>query len=151
MPHILLIFIHISSYQAAMRSSLKEPISVIMKTIIVQENDSAVLDVLTHALTSQGHRTVGILGDCPKEMSATILENKPSLILMDYRSTTESSSILLKAIRKITTLVPVLGLSCEFNLEKLSTMVGLSGFLAKPFDLDELFSTVDGMMKIKLA
>ena len=119
------------------------------KTIIVQENDGAVLDVLTQALRLEGHRTVGLLGDCPKAMSTTILENQPSLILMDYRSTTAHSSILLKAIRKISTLIPVLALSCEFNLEQIK-VVGLSGYLAKPFDLDELFISVNNMMNLKL-
>lgn len=113
-----------------------------MATIIVQENDSAVLDVLTQALQLEGHQPIGILGACPLAMSNTVKRNFPDLVLMDYRNRNGAGTTLLTVVKSLKAKLPVIALSCELNISKIANNLGFDGFLVKPFDLEELFDTI---------
>lgn len=117
-----------------------------MATIIIQENDSAVLDVLTQALALENFRPIPILGCCPKEMLDLIRKNHPDLVIMDYRANRNDGLVLLEAIRKVSRYLPVLAISCDLNIAKVANGLGFDGYVAKPFDLDELFRTVNSFL-----
>lgn len=132
----------IRSSKSAMQSSAKGAGANCMATIIVQENDSAVLDVLTQALELKGHLPIPILGSCPIEMTKSVKLHYPDLVLVDYRSTNDSGKNLLAAIRKVSSWLPVMALSCDLNISKVASVMGFNNFLSKPFDLDEFFGKV---------
>lgn len=113
-----------------------------MATIIIQENDSAVLDVLTQALELKGHLPIPILGSCPIEMTKSVKRHYPDLVLVDYRSYSDTGATLLATIRKISSWLPVMALSCDINISKIAFGMGFTSFLAKPFDLDEFFCKI---------
>ena len=117
-----------------------------MATIIIQENDNAVLDVLTLALSQQGHQTIPVLGAAPEKISALIRKYTPQLVLVDFRSTTTSGASILAAIRKISLKLPVVALSCELNISKKISKMGFDGCIEKPFDLYEFFDTINSCL-----
>lgn len=117
-----------------------------MATIIIQENDSAVLDVITQALALENHRPIPILGSCPEEMSSAIRRFRPDLVLVDHHAGLKSWSVLLGSIRKISRALPVVALSCDLHIAKIADRIGFNGFLSKPFDLDELFQKVEALL-----
>lgn len=125
-----------------MQSSAKGAGANSMATIIIQENDSAVLDVLTQALKLEGHLPIPMLGSCPIEMTKSVKRHYPDLVLVDYRSNNDSGKKLLAAIRKISSWLPVMALSCDLNISKMASVIGFNNFLAKPFDLDEFFGKI---------
>lgn len=113
-----------------------------MATIIIQENDSAVLDVLTMALRLEGHHPIGILGTCPLAMLNTVKRNFPDLVLMDYRNRDNGGTTLLSVVKNLKAKLPVIALSSELNISKIANKLGFDDFIIKPFDLEDLFNTV---------
>ena len=117
-----------------------------MAVIIIQENDCAVLDVLKQAFMLEDHHPIPILGSCTEELSKLIRRHRPDLVLIDYRSTSPCGALLLAAIRKISSALPVIALSCDLNIGKMASKLGFDGFLSKPFDLGELYAKVDSFL-----
>ena len=122
-----------------------------MAKIIIQENDGAVLDVLTQALQMEGHRPIPILGPCPDQMSIYIESHNPDLVLVDYRSNSCQGSSLLDTIRRISSKLPIIVLSCELNIAKAISKLGFTAYLTKPFNLDDLYETINSMLNDKAA
>ncbi|MGV3545671.1 MAG: response regulator [Pedobacter sp.] len=120
---------------------------IIMATIVIQENDSAVLDVLILALQAEGHRSIGLLGSCPLAMSNVVKRNIPDIVLVDYRNRDNVGKTLLAVIKKLKAKLPVIALSCDLNISKIAVQLGFDGFIRKPFDLDEIFETINNILR----
>jgi len=129
-----------------MRPSVKVAGANDMAIVIIQENDSAVLDVLTLAFAMENHTTIPILGGSTEEISNSIRSHRPDLILIEYRSNTSYGALLLAAIRKISSTLPVIALSCDLNVGRIAAKIGFNEFLSKPFDLGELYDKVGSFL-----
>jgi DNA-binding response OmpR family regulator len=113
-----------------------------MKKLLVVDDDEAILEALRMALETFGYSVETLSrGD---EVLKKAISFMPNLILLDYLlSGTDGIEILL-ALRKNrkTANIPVIIISAHPSAKKNALEKGADGFLAKPFDLDELANTI---------
>jgi len=110
-----------------------------LKKILVVEDDSHILEILTYILESDGYEVVQSEDGQACEHLLKIL---PDLILMDIRLKPPGQNgdmicLRLKS-KSATRCFPVQLLSAEIGLQALSKACGADGFISKPFDLGVL-------------
>lgn len=120
-----------------------------METIIVQDTDAAILDVLTEALTMEGFQVCPVL-DCDENFIALIEEHRPHVVMLDYRLSGELSKEICYKIKTVYPHLPVIALSCNYNIDRLYGEHGFDTYIRKPFDLDMLYAVLRKYIPVKL-
>jgi len=74
-----------------------------------------------------------------------ILSINPDLILLDHVLPKEPGGDYCKRIKtnKETTHIPVIIISANMNVDRIANNACADGYVAKPFDIDELVSTIE--------
>lgn len=109
-----------------------------MKRILIFDDDTDILEILTYLLTEKGWE-VHTRTNCNNIIS--ILEEcRPDVILMDNWIPDTGGIIATRTIKAHDEFkeIPVVYFSANNDIEKLATEAGADTWLAKPFDLDEL-------------
>ncbi|NUP99647.1 MAG: response regulator transcription factor [Armatimonadetes bacterium] len=114
-----------------------------MANVLVVDDDASICDVVREALEHMGHFvTVAHHG---REALQRLMERNFQLMLLDLRMPVMGGFETLRSIRKtMHSEVPVLILTGYASIESLfeCTELGVSGYLPKPFRLDELEAKV---------
>lgn len=111
-----------------------------MATIIVQDKDASILEVLTIALQMKGFTAISI-DTCDEELMLDIIDKeRPHVVMMDIRLSDEDCINACKAIKQKYPHLPVIALSCNNNIHEQYDQHGFDGYISKPFDLDLLYS-----------
>ncbi len=116
-----------------------------MKTILVVDDEYALLEALTDVLEEVGYRVISAGNG---EVALTRLENeRPDLILTDFMMPLVDGLELTRRVSAMPALseVPVVMMSAigkRTMLAKTKSSVQLAGFLDKPFELDELLELI---------
>ena len=108
------------------------------ETIIVQETDADVLDILTLALQMEGFSVFPLL-DCGEDFLELIEEVRPHVVVLDYKLDGKRSIEICHLIKARFPHLPVLALSCNSNINEEYDRFGFDGYIKKPFDLDLLY------------
>lgn len=117
------------------------------KNILVIEDNNAILDVITLILQSEAYRVEGLSKGA--KMMQHIISFKPDLIILDIMLPDGDGRDLLNEIRndEQTVAIPVLMISAKYTAKTIK--YGSSqpnGFLAKPFNIDELLDQIEGIL-----
>ncbi len=112
-----------------------------MATIIVQETDSDVLDILTYALEQGGFNVYPLL-NCKENFLEVIEQTKPHVVILDFKLKGEESLRFLHEIKVRYPHLPVIASSCNSNINEEYDKAGFDGYIPKPFDMDELYVTL---------
>lgn len=117
------------------------------KKIFICDDDQGILDVLEIILESQGYMIV-------KEIDSTLLfnklkEEKGDLLLLDLWMPVLSGHELINMIRKDpqTKKLPIIVLSASRNEKDMALNAGANQFISKPFDMDEIITSVEKIIK----
>lgn len=117
------------------------------KNILVIEDNHAILDVITLILQSEAYKVSGL------SKSADMLEHieafKPDLIILDIILPDADGRVLLKELRSLekTKDIPVLMISARYTQQNIQHGEHKpNGFLAKPFDIDDLLDRIEGIL-----
>lgn len=110
-----------------------------METIIVQDTDAAILDVLTEALTMEGFHVLPIQ-NINEDFLALVNEHRPHVVMLDYRLNGESCKEICFKIKQHYPHLPVIAMSCNYNIDRLYGINGFDGYIRKPFDLNLLYA-----------
>jgi DNA-binding NtrC family response regulator len=110
-------------------------------TIIVQETDNDVLDIITYAL-GEGGFTVYPLLTCDEGFLKVIEKTKPHVVILDFKLKGEEAMRVLREIKAVYPHLPVIASSCNSNINDAYDRLGFNDYIDKPFDLDVLFSTL---------
>jgi DNA-binding response OmpR family regulator len=113
----------------------------LMETIMVQENDTATLDVLRTALQMEGFR-VCRLTENEENMVDTIRRYHPKVILLDCWLSDYSGKRICHRLKAHFRSLPVIALSCNNHIDAHYRQLGFDDYLEKPFDLDQLYRVV---------
>jgi DNA-binding response OmpR family regulator len=111
------------------------------KTIIIIEDDTDILDMMTMILKDEGYTVVGSTDCSPLD---ELLNHKPDLILLDNRLPDVSGKDACRRLKEdaATRHIPVVLVSANQHIEQLAADSLADGYVSKPFNLDELVATV---------
>ena len=112
------------------------------KTILIIEDDEAILEVLKNILTGEGYTII-----CPKTEAAiysAARDSSPILIFLDIWLSGLDGGKIAQILKKdeMTKDIPLILMSASNETETLSQSVKAEGFLLKPFTIEELLSVV---------
>jgi DNA-binding response OmpR family regulator len=119
----------------------------VFKNILVVEDNHAILDVITLILQSEAYKVTGL--NKSADMMASIDSFNPDLIILDIMLPDADGRELLKGLRsdEKTKDIPVLMISARYTAENIEHgEFKPNGFLAKPFDIDELLDRIEGIL-----
>jgi len=111
------------------------------KTIMIADDDPAILDALEMLLVDEGYRVVtSSNGDTFQKVNDTL----PDLLLLDIWMSGEDGREVAKVLKKEKTTkhIPIVMISASKDIDKSARESGADDFLAKPFEIDELLDLV---------
>ena len=110
-----------------------------MKTILISDPDTDLLDIMCTALEMGGFRAIGFQ-DLSADLMGLIKYYQPDVVFLDYayadRQCIESCSL----IKSLYNFLPVLAVSCNHNIAETFTDSGFDDCISKPFNLDDLYA-----------
>lgn len=112
--------------------------------VIVVEDDGDIASLLTDILDTEGYAPVAVSD--PTALDGE-LDRRPDLVVLDLRLTRGGAQHILAALRaRDMGDVPVLLLSAASDLPDRARELGVTQYLAKPFEIDELLVTIRRMV-----
>lgn len=117
------------------------------KNILVIEDNHAILDVITLILQSEAYKVAGL--NKGADMLKHIDAFQPDLMILDIMLPDADGRELLTQLRTNpgTSAIPVLMISAKYTAETIRhTQYKPNGFLAKPFDIDDLLDKIEGLL-----
>ena len=124
-----------------------ERLSPSCKNVLVIEDNHAILDVITLVLQSESYKVTGLHKSA--DMMVHIENFKPDLIILDIMLPDADGRDLLKMLRSdlTTETIPVLMISARYTAQNIQHgEFKPNGFLAKPFDIDDLLDRIEGIL-----
>ncbi len=88
-----------------------------METIIVQEKDASILDILTIALQMAGFN-VCALSACDETLLQSIEQQRPDAVILDYEFEDRDCVQMRQLIKERNARLPVLAMSCNNNIQE---------------------------------
>lgn len=113
----------------------------IMKTILVADDDPAIVDALQLMLETVGYEVkTTVDGNKVKELRSEF----PDLLLLDIWMSGQDGRDICKYLKgkSETQHIPIIMISANKDTAKIAKEVGADDFVAKPFEMDELLHKV---------
>jgi DNA-binding response OmpR family regulator len=112
--------------------------------VLVVEDDSDIATLLSDILETEGYAPVSVRD--ARGLSEK-LDPPPHLVVLDLRLNRASPEQILDSLRAHgLSNVPVLLLSAASDLPERARALGITSYLAKPFELEELLVVVRGLV-----
>ena len=111
------------------------------RTVLLIDDDEDLLDVVSLALADEGYRVL----TAPNGAAALdlISQAPPTLVLLDVLLPVIDGREFIRAYRELPgPHAAIILVSAIANLPEVAREVGADGYLAKPFELDELLKVV---------
>jgi CheY-like chemotaxis protein len=117
-----------------------------MKKILIIDNDADVLDMMQEVLNYAGYEVV--IKEGTDDIVALITEQKPDLLLIDFILNGINGGEYCHHIKANpqTSSLPVIIMTAYTKVLLSLGDYGCNGYLAKPFDLDELINHVNRLL-----
>jgi len=110
-----------------------------MGTIIIQDTDPGILDILTIALQMENFQVYSVL-DFNSNFLDLIDELRPHVVMLDYKLDGKACIDICHKIKAKYAHLPVIALSCNNNINDEYSKYGFDDYIPKPFDLDNLYA-----------
>ena len=113
------------------------------KKLIIFDDDEDILSICSYFLEENGWQ-VFTFTDCT-EIVERVSSIGPDVILMDNWIPENGGITATRILKQSEQLkhIPVVYFSANSDIDKLSAQAGADGYLAKPFDLDELVRIIE--------
>lgn len=112
-----------------------------MKTILLQDADAGLLDILKLALEFENFDVHTIL-DENSDFLALIDRVRPHVVLLDYKLNGIVCQEICRKIKEKHPHLPVIALTCNNNIHEVYDKQGFDDYILKPFDLDLLYQVL---------
>lgn len=122
---------------------LKEDSLNTSKNILIIDDELKILNLINESLTSLGHNT--LCASNLEDALGLVNEKNIDLIFCDYQFPKTTGDIIVKEIRKLAPVTPIIYLTAKSNEEKISEDLrsGLANdLLEKPFNNDSLLAMI---------
>ena len=110
-----------------------------MSRVLVVDDDPSIVAVVSEILRAEGHDVVTAANGA----EALVLVDDSSLILLDMRMPVLDGWGFARAFRATGKRMPIVVMTAAENARRWADEIGADGYLAKPFELDTLISTVE--------
>lgn len=112
------------------------------KKILIIDDDLPILEVMKIILEEKEYQ-VEVISN-PKNIEKKISELAPQLILLDIWVAGLHGADIVKLLHKniATASIPIILVSANNEVEKITKSCGATDFIAKPFDIDNLVAKV---------
>ncbi len=117
-----------------------------MKTIIIQDTDPGILDMLTLALTEENFK-VHAIKDPSHDFLTLIEQTRPHVVMLDYKINGEAAIEILHQIKKLHPFLPVIAISCNSGINGLALKAGFNDYIPKPFESKHILKSVKQAIK----
>lgn len=112
--------------------------------MVVVEDDGDIASLLTDILETEGYASVAVSDSVALDSE---LDRRPDLVVLDLRLTRGGADHILKSLRaRGMDDVPILLLSAATDLPERARELGVTRYMAKPFELEEFLVLVRGMV-----
>ncbi|MDQ7949463.1 MAG: response regulator [Pedobacter sp.] len=112
-----------------------------METIIIQQVDPSVLDVVTLTLQQENYHVIPVLQP-ENDFLQLIRTSSPCAIILDFILNGDDAKAQIKYIKSLNHDIPVIAMSCNPDIDQTAPKFGFDRFIRKPFSLDELIEGV---------
>ena len=109
------------------------------KSVLVVDNEAAIVDVITETLQDEGYSVLAALAGL--DALQLLQVHRPSLALIDYHLNDIDGLSLLDQIRHIDP-IPIVVMTADAGIADHLERQGIARCLRKPFDLDDLIACV---------
>lgn len=111
------------------------------KTILVADDDPAILDSIQIILEDEGYNVITTVNG---ETVAKMFEEQPDLLLLDIWMSGQDGRDICKALKSQDTTrhIPIIMISANKDTEEMAKISGANDFLSKPFEIDDLLKKV---------
>jgi two-component system alkaline phosphatase synthesis response regulator PhoP len=119
------------------------------KKILIVDDDEAILEAVRIAIESEGYNVKTLVdGD---KIDQVVRSFKPDLILLDLLLSGRNGSEITQELKSYPDIknIPVVIISAHPAAKTTAFAGGADDFLAKPFDLDDLFNIIEFHLKPK--
>lgn len=111
--------------------------------MLVVEDDDDIASILSDILEAEGYAPVAVSDTAALEGE---LDPRPALVVLDLRLTRGGAGHIVKSLRaRDMADVPILLLSAASDLPDRARELGVTEYLAKPFELDQFIVTIKRM------
>lgn len=117
-----------------------------MKTILVIDDDSTILEVTELALKEEGYRVVA--KSTAEGVESIIQQEKPDVVLVDLFLPGRKGDELCNSLKADpdTANLPVILFSAHNSLKQIMQTCQADVYISKPFDLTELFDAISRLL-----
>ncbi|KIA89248.1 response regulator [Kaistella jeonii] len=115
--------------------------------ILVVDDNKDICQLIENILLSEGYDVESCFN--PLQFSSIIKDHKPKLIITDLLMSGYDGRTLTKEIKgnAETESIKIMMMSAHPDAKKLSEKAGVDDFLTKPFEIDDLVSKVEFLLK----
>jgi CheY-like chemotaxis protein len=110
------------------------------ETVLVVDDDTSILDTVSAILSGEGYDVVSAASG--QEALEAVARKRPVVILLDMRMPVMDGWAVARALRSQGISVPIVVMTAAESAKRWADEVGADGYLAKPFGLDDLLTTV---------
>jgi DNA-binding response OmpR family regulator len=117
---------------------------MLKKKVLIIEDDPGIQELIGYILESEGFQVVTTSHNLSTDLSV----HKADLILLDEWVNKKEGHMLCKEIKQVhaTRHIPVIILSTSPDIAEIAKNCNADGYLAKPFDIDEIVSLVNKVL-----
>lgn len=130
---------------SAARPSADAPGARADRPVLVVDDDESIVEVLRELLESEGYAVTTAANGA--EALAAIEHRAPSLVLLDMRMPVMDGWSFARTLRERRLDVPVVVMTAAENARRWADEIGADGYLAKPFDIEEVLDTVERLRR----
>ena len=112
-----------------------------MAPVLVVDDDPGIRGVIQAALEMEGYTVVTASNG--REALDCIAKAQPALVLLDLQMPVMTGWDLFSQLHAAQCPVPIVFMTAGFRAKAEAERCGADGYLSKPFDLDQLFQTVE--------
>lgn len=118
------------------------------KKILVVDDDEGIVDALSLMLEEYGYKVSSTLRG--EETYQKVVKFRPDLIFLDILMSGADGRIICQKLKSNskTKSIPIVMISAHPSAKKHAIRVGADGFLAKPFETDDLISIAEKYTEI---
>ena len=117
------------------------------KTVVICDDDEGILEVTKLFLELEGYNVI-TLKNCAGFFDC-LIDTRPDVILMDIWMPNKWGDQVTKELKSDPVMrdIPVLLFSANPDIEKVVEVSGADGFIKKPFDLEQVKSSIQRVLK----